>query len=351
MEEISEDGRKSKKRIYKAASRGDVKLVRKLQRLLRSSIAAKFLAVRRVTQDNRGKKTAGVDGVKSLNNKQRMELTKKLSLAIKPQPVRRVWIPKPGKQEKRPLGIPVMQDRAAQALAKMVLEPFCTAYFEPNSYGFRPGRSTHDAIEAIFKGICRKPKFVLDADIMKCFDRIDHQKLLDKMNVTGVMRRAIKGWLKAGIMDGKELFPSEEGTPQGGVISPLLANIALHGLENAINKRWPDKKNRPKIVRYADDLVAIHISLAVVTECQEVISEWIADIGLQIHPEKTRIVHTLNEHDGQLPGSYSMAYTFANFMWGYGATGRRKRDSRRLSAPVKSLKRGTRITKKWKLGK
>ena len=306
---------KLQKRIYKAASRGDVKLVRKLQRLLRSSVAAKFLAVRRVTQDNRGKKTAGVDGVKSLNDKERMELAERLSLSIKPQPVRRVWIPKPGKQEKRPLGIPVMQDRAAQALAKMVLEPEWEAYFEPNSYGFRPGRCTHDAIEAIFKGIYRKPKYVLDADIKKCFDRIDHRKLLIKLNVSGQMRRAIKGWLKAGIMDGKELFPSEEGTPQGGVISPLLANIALHGLERAIAKRWPAYM-RPKIVRYADDFVIIHVSLAVIIECQKMVNEWLAEIGLQIHPEKTRIVHTLNEHDGQPAGFDFLGVNFRQFHMG-----------------------------------
>ena len=292
---------KLQKRIYKAASRGDVKLVRKLQRLLRSSIAAKFLAVRRVTQDNRGKKTAGVDGIKSLNNQERLELTEKLSLTIKPQPLRRVWIPKPGKQEKRPLGIPVMQDRAAQALAKLVLEPEWEAYFEPNSYGFRPGRCTHDAIEAIFKGIYKKTKYVIDADIAKCFDRIDHRKLLIKLNVSGQMRRAIRGWLKAGILDGKKLFPSETGTPQGGVISPLLANIALHGLERAISKRWPAYM-RPKIVRYADDFVIIHVSLEVIIECQKMVNEWLAEIGLQIHPEKTRIVHTLNEYDGQPVG-------------------------------------------------
>ena len=184
-----------------------------------------------------------------------------------------------------------MQDRAAQALAKMVLEPEWEAYFEPNSYGFRPGRCTHDATSAIFKGILVLPKYVLDADIKKCFDRIDHKKLLIKLNVSGQMRRAIKGWLKAGIMDGKELFPSEEGTPQGGVISPLLANIALHGLEQAIAKRWPAYM-RPKIVRYADDFVIIHVSLTVIIECQKMVNEWLSEIGLQIHPEKTRIVHT-----------------------------------------------------------
>jgi RNA-directed DNA polymerase len=171
-----------------------------------------------------------------------MELTEKLRLDLKPHPVRRVWIPKPGKKEERPLGIPVMQDRAAQALAKMVLEPEWEAYFEPNSYGFRPGRSAHDAIEAIFKGFHRKPKYVLDADMAKCFDRIVHQVLLKKLNVSGMMYRAIRGWLKAGVVDAGQMFPteandtlpSEEGTPQGGVISPLLANIALHGEDTAI---------------------------------------------------------------------------------------------------------------------
>ena len=304
---------KLQKRIYKAARRGDVKLVRKLQRLLRSSVAAKFLAVRRVTQDNRGKKTAGIDGVKSLNPKERMELTEKLNLTIKPQPVRRVWIPKPGKKEKRPLGIPVMQDRAAQALAKSVLEPEWEAYFEPNSYGFRPGRSAHDAIEAIFKGIYRKPKYVLDADIMKCFDRIDHEKLLDKLKMTGVMRRAIKGWLKVGIMDKDSFFKSERGTPQGGVISPLLANIALHGLEEAINKRWPNPNNRPKIVRYADDLVILHWKLSVIIECQKLVSQWLLNLGLQIHPSKTRIAHTLNMHDGQEAGFDFLSANFRQY--------------------------------------
>ena len=171
---------KLQKRIYKASRRGDVKLVRRLQKLLIKSRAARLLAVRRVTQDNQGRKTAGVDGVKSLTPKQRLILVNKLTLGSKVAPTRRVWIPKPGKEEKRPLGIPTMYDRALQGLVKLVLEPEWEARFEPNSYGFRPGRSCHDAIEAIFNAIRYKPKFVLDADISQCFDKINHKKLLEK---------------------------------------------------------------------------------------------------------------------------------------------------------------------------
>jgi RNA-directed DNA polymerase len=193
-----------------------------------------MLAVRRVTQDNHGKKTAGVDGIKSLSPAQRLVLVKQIELNAKSKPTRRVWIPKPGTSEERPLGIPTMNDRALQALIKLVLEPEWEAKFEANSYGFRPGRSCHDAIEAIFNTIRSKSKFVLDADISKCFDKINHQTLLSKLNTFPTLRRQIRAWLKAGVMDGKKLFPTEEGTPQGGVISPLLANIALHGLEEMI---------------------------------------------------------------------------------------------------------------------
>jgi len=173
---------KLQKRIFKASSRGDVKLVRRLQKLLIKSRAARLLAVRRVTQDNQGRKTAGVDGVKSLTPKQRLALTDKLKLGSKVAPTRRVWIPKPGKEEKRPLGIPTMYDRALQGLVKLVLEPEWEARFEPNSYGFRPGRSCHDVIGAIFLSIKHKSKYVLDADISKCFDNINHNKLLKKLN-------------------------------------------------------------------------------------------------------------------------------------------------------------------------
>jgi RNA-directed DNA polymerase len=129
-----------------------------------------------------------------------------------------------------------MKDRALQSLVKLALEPEWEAKFEPNSYGFRPGRSCHDAVDAIFNAIRYKPKYVLDADIAKCFDRIDHEALLRKLNTFPTIRRQVRAWLKAGVMDGKQLFPTSEGTPQGGVISPLLANIALHGMENRIKQ-------------------------------------------------------------------------------------------------------------------
>jgi RNA-directed DNA polymerase len=175
------------------------------------------LAVRRVTQDNQGKKTAGVDGVKSLSPKQRLTLINKLKLGSKVKPTRRIWLAKAGTEEKRPLGIPTIEDRALQALVKLGLEPEWEARFEPNSYGFRPGRSSHDAIEAIFNAISKKAKYVLDADIRKCFDRINHDVLLKKLNTFPTLRRQIRAWLKAGVREGKKLFPTKLGTPQGGV--------------------------------------------------------------------------------------------------------------------------------------
>ena len=220
---------KLQKRIYQASQNNDSVLVHQLQRLLISSWSAKCLAVRRVTQDNQGKKTAGIDGMKSVSPQQRMSLVQILRVDLKTRPVRRVWIPKPNAPaEKRGLGIPTLFNRAAQMLLKLALEPEWEAKFEPNSYGFRPGRSCHDAIDAIYISINQKPKYVLDADIEKCFDRISHTALLAKLQTFPFLRRVIKGWLKAGVIENGAWFPTEEGTPQGGVCSPLLANIAFY---------------------------------------------------------------------------------------------------------------------------
>ena len=163
---------KLQKRIFAASRCGDVKKVRKLQKTLMRSWSNRILSVRRVTQDNQGKKTAGVDGLKSLSPAARLELARELKLTGKSKPTRRVWIPKPGSNEKRPLGIPVMYDRALQAVVKSALDPEWEAIFEPNSYGFRPGRSCHDAVKQLKNCIQHRAKFVLDADIAKCFDRV-----------------------------------------------------------------------------------------------------------------------------------------------------------------------------------
>jgi RNA-directed DNA polymerase len=242
------------KRIYQAQLRGDFKRVRGLQRLLLRSFSARCLAVRQVSQDNRGKNTPGVDGIARLTPKQRMYTVRQLRhLSPSPAPIRRVYIPKASNpNERRPLGIPIMRDRTEQALVKLVLEPEWEACFEPNSYGFRPGRSPQDAIEAIFSNICHKPKYVLEADIEKCFDRIDHQALVAKLSSLPVINRQVRGWLKAGIFENGEIFPSDAGTPQGGIASPLLANIALHGLETTLTTAFP-KKHRVAVIRFADD--------------------------------------------------------------------------------------------------
>jgi RNA-directed DNA polymerase len=297
-------------RIYKAAIGGNHVLAKGLQRILLKSYYAKLLAVRQVTQLNRGKNTAGIDGVKSITPKQRLELVRSLRLNQKARAVRRVWIPKPGRDEKRPLGIPTVEDRVRQALVKMALEPFWEAKFEGTSYGFRPGRSVHDAIARIYLVINKKPNYVLDADISKCFDKIDHAYLLKKLQCPTLARQQVKAWLKAGIMDKGALEKSVAGTPQGGVISPLLANIALDGMIRDVEKLLPktakyigkingkytyEQLPAVRIIRYADDFVVLHPELEVIYKAKEAIEAWLKPVGLELKPEKTRICHTLNE--------------------------------------------------------
>src|SRR5712692_10299280 len=319
------------KRIFKASERGDLKTVHQLQNLLLKSRSARLLAVRRVTQDNQGKKTAGIDGVKSVQPTGRFAMVEaihpKRMSQRKPQPLRRVWIPKPGKAEQRPLGIPVMFDRACQALAKQALEPQWEAKFEANSYGFRPGRGAHDAIGAIFNNIRWQNKYVLDADIKGCFDNIDHQALLEKLHTYPAMRRLVKGWLKAGVMEALELSPTKAGTPQGGVVSPLLANIALYGMEEALLKAYIGEskapsagRGAPQLIRYADDFVVLHAQEVEVIKAQQIIAAWLTGIGLELKPSKTRLSHTLKEYQGNV-GFDFLGYTIRQFPVGKTHTG------------------------------
>jgi RNA-directed DNA polymerase len=302
---------KLERRIYKASQAGDIRRVHRLQKLLLKSRAAKLLAVRRITQDNQGKNTAGIDGIKALTPHQRGALAAQLGTLPTGRPTRRVWIPKPGKDEQRPLSIPTLHDRALQALVKLVLEPEWEARFEPNSYGFRPGRSVHDAIGAIFIAIEKQPKYALDADIAKCFDRIDQQALLRKIKTFPTLNRLVKAWLQAGVLDNGVFTETTTGTPQGGVASPLWANIALHGLEEFIRSQFPARTRRnpaqpgrqlhwqPQIIRYADDLVILHRDRTVIEQCRRLTQAWLPDIGLELSEQKTRIAHTLEKIEGE----------------------------------------------------
>ena len=211
--------------IYNYSLKGDKLQVTHLQKILINLLETKLLAVRKVTQDNRGKKTAGIDGVKLLTPVQRIRLVYKIKIDGRCDPIKQCLVPKSSKLDKyRSLGIPTIRDRAKQALALLALEPEWEAKFEKNSYGFRPGRCTHDAIEAIHSSINKSPKYVLDGDIRKCFDQINHTALLAKMDTFPKMRQQVQAWLKAKIVmqNDETIFPNE-GTPQGGILSPYVS--------------------------------------------------------------------------------------------------------------------------------
>ncbi|EFH81515.1 group II intron reverse transcriptase/maturase [Ktedonobacter racemifer] len=311
------------KRIYRASQRGNQRAVQKLQKLLMKSEAARLLAVRRVSQDNQGKKTAGVDGVKNLKPQQRRQVASLIHPKQWPQkvkPVRRVFIPKPGKNEQRPLGIPTMYERGRQCLVKSALEPEWEARFEVNSYGFRPGRSCHDAIAAIFLDIGKKAKYVLDADIRGCFDNIDQTALLKKLQTYPRLRQAVQAWLKSGVMTEGEFTPTTSGTPQGGVVSPLLMNIALYGLEEALKGVKRTTRDKPQMVRYADDLVVFHSTLETILEVKTRINDWLRDMGLELKPSKTRISHTLTPYEGNV-GFEFLGFSIRQYPVGKNRTG------------------------------
>lgn len=307
---------RQQRRVYRASMEGNRSKVHAIQRRIIQSLDARLMAVRRVTTENLGRNTSGVNRVRPFSHDNQMKIVSKLKLDGKASTIRRTYIPKPGKSEMRPLGIQTIEDRAKQMLVKLALEPEWEAKFEANSYGFRPGRSCHDAIAAIFLLLRGKTRYVLDADIQKCFDRIDHEKLLKKLDTFGSMESQIAAWLKADIMVGyadkpDEIFQSMEITPQGGVISPLLANIALHGLEQYI-KDWyatewydltgrdsqvaiRDRKRQVGMIRYADNFVITAPEKADIDAIRQITSVWLEEeVGLEFSQAKTSIVHSSN---------------------------------------------------------
>ncbi len=305
-----EQVRRLRGRIFKAAREGDWPLARNLQKLMLRSRANTLVSVRQVTQRNTGRRTAGIDGLVALTSQARAEMAVQVHASIgshQPSPARRVYVPKASDKAKmRPLGIPVIADRCHQARVRNALEPEWEARFEPRSYGFRPGRGCHDAIESLFTTLRWKGKrvWILDADLAAAFDKISHEHLLEMLGCFPA-KAMIAGWLKAGIFEaGKGFAPTGEGTPQGGIISPLLLNIALHGLEEAAGVRYQTgihagevKSGCPALTRYADDLVVCCHSRQQAEQVKAQLARWLEPRGLAFNEAKTRIVPVFEGFD------------------------------------------------------
>src|SRR5262247_3137504 len=295
-----------RQRIFKAAREQDWPKVRNLQKLMLRSRSNTLVSVRQVTQRNSGRKTAGIDGEVALTPEARAGVAVRVHQSVSswnPRAVRRVYIPKASNRAKlRPLGVPVVMGRCHQQRVRHALEPGWEARFGRRSYGFRPGRGCQDAVAAIYN-VCAGPRaqrvWALDAGLAAAFDRIDHDHLLAALG-SFPARDLISGWLKAGVFEaGKGFAPTVEGTPQGGVISPCLLNVALHGLDEAAGVRYRTtgtqagnlKPGSPVAVRYADDMVVLCHSQQQAEQVKAQLAKWLAPRGLAFNEDKTRIVH------------------------------------------------------------
>jgi len=286
-------------RIYKAAKMNDDNQVKRLQSLLLGSKGPKYLAVRQVTQLNAGKRSAGVDGKKLLNPKERLQLVTELNgmKGWKHRKLRRVYIPKANGKE-RPLGIPTISDRAMQCLVKYALEPVYESYASDGSYGFRPGHSTWDVQNRLFQNLrsnCNgSQKTILELDIQGCFDNINHDAILSKTILPGVAQKFLRSALVAGVL--QERDATLVGTPQGGVISPVLCNIALHGVEDLNNARIRGQHYQ-RGLRYADDMVFILMPGECGEQLLTKVKDFLQERGLEAEEAKTRIVSPLEGFD------------------------------------------------------
>jgi len=294
--------RNLRRRIFRASQRGDQKTVSRLQKLMLRGYSNRLLAVRRVTQLNHGRNTPGIDKVVVKTPTARGKLVDELARyqPWRALPAKRVYIPK-ANGKRRPLGIVSIRDRALQAMVKNALEPAWEARFEAASYGFRPGRSCHDAMQKIY-GLANARStrpWVLDADIQGAFDNLCQDFLVAAIGaVPG--RDLIRQWLKAGYLEGGVLHPTPTGTGQGAVISPLLLNVALHGMEEAlgvIHDSQGHLKGSRALVRYADDLVVFCRSRDDAEQARDALRRWLAQRGLALSEEKTRIVHLTEGFD------------------------------------------------------
>ena len=290
-------------RIFRAAKRGEHAKLKNLQKLLARSASAKLLAIRRVTQKNRGKHTPGIDGLVCDTPEARLKLFQQgLSLTDhRPKPVRRVYIPKPRGTGRRPLGIPTIKDRVLQTLVRLALEPEWETRFEANSHGFRPGRCTMDAVCALHAALCHKgsSRWILKADISGCFDHLSHTALLAQLPV---FTETIRRWLKAGTVEFGRMKETLAGAPQGSPLSPLLMNVALDGMGRLFGSEAPDGRrvcasarkglNRGiTLVRYADDVVTVAPSKERIEDyLLPKLKQFLSERGLSLSEAKTRIV-------------------------------------------------------------